>query len=958
MTASFMAILLFALQAQDTTAVLQAAVRSPSFSPGGRLAFEINGDLWVAELAQQNGSDDGSPSLERLMPITTGPEWDREPTWMPDGSALVFASDRSGEGRVDLWKVAVGEDGNSGEPERLTESSEPDREPAVGPDGDIVFVRGRNATANLWVRSVDGGLRQLTTERGAERFPTFSPDGQLIVYISEQSGRHQLRVRSLDNEKKDNVIIQDMPVEYPTWSPDGQLIAFTTRGADSGVWVTPADGSYTNLVAGQRAAPAWSPDGRYLALAELPRSGPGYNGNPDRVVDREAGDVLPSAGRLWITRAPTELNAHLRELAVDATAPRTAHNEEAFDRVWSRLRRIYFQEQGVSQWEALYSELRPRASAAASELELEAVIHELLSRRAPIRPEQRGKAAVSSAHPLATAAGIEMFSKGGNVVDAAVAVSFALGVVEPDASGIGGYGQMVLYLQGMEKPVAIEFLTRVPEQATLSNASLLEDGRLPPDGPVLANVPGTVAGMWKAWERYGSGNVEWAEVVEPAIRLAEGGFVLDDAFTTTLSLERDRFGKYESSRKLFFPDGEPLQPGDTLRNPDLAWTLRQIAEGGADAFYKGEIAKRMVRDLRGRGNAMTMNDMARYFAVEREPVRGTYRRHTVYGSAPATSGGVTLVAKLNLLEQLQRPDRYTDDAATLHAMIEAWKLAPSGFGRISDPSLWPVDLEPMLDKEVAGKRWSQCFDPDRSTGPADLEPGANGEPACVTDELAMSWGEDLFDCELGDNQLSCPATGTTAFAVADAEGNILAVTQTLGTWGGTFYVTPGLGFPYNDKLGSYGTNPSSYGARLPYARNSTSISPTLIFEGTDHNQRPLAAVGAAGNAWISAAVYQVVSGIVDHGLRPQEALELPRFLVTSRRIPAGSRNVRNVVVQFEDGFSPTVMRQLREMGHDFQKISLKGELRMGYGAAVLIEDGQVRAGGDPRRSGAAGATNP
>ena len=194
--------------------------------------------------------------------------------------------------------------------------------------------------------------------------------------------------------------------------------------------------------------------------------------------------------------------------------------------------------------------------------------------------------------------------------------------------------------------------------------------------------------------------------------------------------------------------------------------------------------------------------------------------------------------------------------------------------------------------------------------------------------------------------------------VADAEGNILAVTQTLGTWGGTFYLTPGLGFPYNDKLRSYGTNPSSYGARLPYARNSTGISPTLIFEGTDHNQRPLAAVGAAGNAWISAAVYQVVTGIVDHGLRPQEALELPRFLVTSRRIPARSRSVRNVVVQIEDGFSPTVMRQLREMGHDFQKISLKGELRMGYGAAVLIEDGQVRAGGDPRRSGGAGATNP
>jgi gamma-glutamyltranspeptidase len=181
---------------------------------------------------------------------------------------------------------------------------------------------------------------------------------------------------------------------------------------------------------------------------------------------------------------------------------------------------------------------------------------------------------------------------------------------------------------------------------------------------------------------------------------------------------------------------------------------------------------------------------------------------------------------------------------------------------------------------------------------------------------------------------------------------MVAVTQTLGTWGGNFYVTSGLGFLYNDKLRSYRTDPGSYGARLPFARHGTSIAPTIVFEGIGAVQRPRFAVAAAGNAWITSAVYQMLVAMVDQRLGPQDALELPRFLVGSGR---GGGEVREVVVQLEDGFSPEVMRELARMGHDVQMISLRGELRMGYGAAVLIDGGVVRAGGDPRRSGGAKA---
>jgi gamma-glutamyltranspeptidase len=578
----------------------------------------------------------------------------------------------------------------------------------------------------------------------------------------------------------------------------------------------------------------------------------------------------------------------------------------------------------------------------------------MLSDRPTVHRETAGHAAVSSAHHLATAAGIEILESGGNVIDAAVAISFALGVVEPDASGIGGYGEMVLYLQGMERPTVIEFLSRVPESAGLNNAAYVGD-RLPLSGPVLANVPGTVRGMELAWERYGSGEVEWGQLLQPAIRLAEEGFVLDEAFTTTLSLERAEYLEYESSKELFFPEGEPLRPGDLLKNPGLAWTLRQIADRGADAFYEGEVARRVVEDLRGKGNAMTLNDMARYFAVEREPVAGTYRGHSIYSAVPAAGGGVSLVSKLHLLDNTPPFGFYAEDAAALHALIEAWKLTPSTRGRLADPSLWPVDIEPLIDRQAAAERWGACFNPTLATGPDDLETDRDRIPACarVQEELASLWGEEIFACQ--DSEVGCKNTGTTAFAVADADGNIVAVTQTLGTWGGNFYVTPELGFLYNDKLRSYGSDPDSYGARLPYARHGTSIAPTLVFKGTGDEQRPLLAVGAAGNAWITSAVYQVVTGILDGDLGPQRALEAPRFLVGVRRQPGTQGGVSEIIVQAEDAISPEVLRTLRAMGHDIRPISLRGEMRMGYGAAVLIDDGLVRAGADPRRSGGAAA---
>jgi gamma-glutamyltranspeptidase len=214
---------------------------------------------------------------------------------------------------------------------------------------------------------------------------------------------------------------------------------------------------------------------------------------------------------------------------------------------------------------------------------------------------------------------------------------------------------------------------------------------------------------------------------------------------------------------------------------------------------------------------------------------------------------------------------------------------------------------------------------------------------------------DQSDTGIGQSADSEPphrhSTGTTAFTVADADGNVVAVTQTLGTWGGNFYVTPGLGFLYNDKLTSYSSDAKAYGSRAPYARNGSTIAPTIVFRGATPESRPVLAVGAAGNAWITSAVYTIVSGIIDQKLDVQHAIELPRFLIGR----GGTSNARDFVIELEDGFAPRVQHDLESLGHRLHFISLPGELRMGYASAITLGDSTVTAGADPRRAGAAGA---
>ncbi len=949
------AMLLQAVVPVDSATVRGA--RSPAYSPAGALALAIEGDLYVR---RANGGS--------LLRITSGKAWDRDPAWSSDGTRIVFASDRGGT--YDLWQVTVAPDGSAGSPERLQTTATTETSPAVAADGRIAFVRGTGNATRIWLRGTDGKETRLNSAEQTESSPRFSTDGARLAYIVSSEAGRRVIVRSMSTNAEQTAN-SDKNADRLAWAPDNRL-ALSTR---TGVWVVPMDGRWSSYASSHHGDIAWSPVGGTLAIAEYDEVVVGYNGDPDRLGDRSNTERFDSSDSLLMIAAPVVPDQLLVSPTIATPVDRASRNADAYDRVWDRSTQLYFSQPDAAarraQWEAVKTRHRATAIAAANDMELQRAIQAMLRDRPPLRSAATGRAGVSSAHPVATEAGLEMLRAGGNVVDAAVAVSFALGVVEPDASGIAGYGEMVLTLKGMAKPTAIEFMSRVPEDAGLSNTSLLTNGRYPSDGPVLVNVPGTVAGMHTAFTKYGSGKLPWKALLAPAIRAARGGYIVSEGLATTLATEREHFAKYEGSRALFFRNGQPLLAGDTLKNPDLAWVLEQIAANGADGFYKGEVAKKWVDDLRSKGNAMKLSDLARYFAPEREVISGTYRDYTIYSSVPPVSGGAELVARLNLLEQFPNPKLYTEDATTLHAALSAWFLVPSSRGRIADPAMWPVDYAPIVHKDTAKVRWG-CFDASKALRPADvrgdtlacLKAASAVAPAttrpATTPPVTTPPAEPDSPC--GDEHARevdvCHAAGTTSFAVADNDGNAVSVTQTLGTWGGNFYVTPGLGFLSNDKLTSYGTDPSQYGSRLPFARHGSTIAPTLVYKG----KSPVLAVGAAGNAWITSAVYQITLGALDFGLDAQRALELPRFLPGGGGGPLptgpGPRDAPAsppYTIQMEDGFSPDVIAKLQALGYALTFVSMRGEVREGYGAAITIQGKTVTAGADPRRAGAAGA---
>lgn len=483
-------------------------------------------------------------------------------------------------------------------------------------------------------------------------------------------------------------------------------------------------------------------------------------------------------------------------------------------------------------------------------------------------PAPRGM--VASVHPLATEAGLNVLKSGGNAVDAAVAVGLTLGVVDTHNSGIGG-GCFMLILLANGKIVAIDGREMAPAAATrdmyLRNGKA--DTELSQTGALASGVPGELAAFDFAVRHYGKKPL--SDLILPAAEIAEKGFAVTESFAARLRGEVKDLARFEASRAIFLPNGEPLQVGEVLRQPDLAATYRAIAEQGSDWFYRGPFAQAAGKWMQANGGIITAADFANYHLVLREPVTTTYRGKKIVSFPPPSSGGVHVVQMLNILERFKLAK--LDEATRLHVIAEAMKLA------FADRAYWLGDPDYAdVPRGLISKRYARSLANKIKRDRASEVP-SHGTPS--------NWERDLFKKH------------TTHFSVADEEGNWVAVTATINTSYGSKVVIPGTGVVMNNQMDDFSIQPgvrNAFGlvgaeanAVAPGKRPLSSMSPTIVFDG----RKPIIALGAAGGPKIISAVLQELIAMIDLGMTPAEALAAPRIhhqwspdeLMVEKRLP-------------------------------------------------------------------------
>ena len=524
------------------------------------------------------------------------------------------------------------------------------------------------------------------------------------------------------------------------------------------------------------------------------------------------------------------------------------------------------------------------------------------------------KGMVAAANRLAAEAGVEILKKGGNAVDAAVATGLALNVVEPNASGIGGGGFMVIRMADTGKVVALDYREEAPSEATkdMYSSEKAKADKISAYGPLAVGVPGTLAGYQMALDLYGT--MTLAEVIEPAIRLAEQGVPLSP---TTAGAVESHFGdlsKFTPEKdNPFLKDGLPLEAGSVVKQPKLAKAFRLIAKDGKNAFYNGPIGRSMVDNIRNQGGIMTMNDLQRYQPVLRLPSEGTYRDYRIYSMCPPSSGGITLVEILNILENFPLSDWGHNSPRTIHTMTEAFKMAFSDRGNfLGDPSFVNIPYG-MLESKKYAKTLADRIDEDK----------AMQEVPKSDSSVDEHWS-------------------TTHISVADVSGNIVSMTQTVNYFFGASMIDPEFGFVYNDEMDDFSSNPESVNAPEPGKRPLSSMSPTIV---VDPQGRPFMALGTPGAWRIITSVAQIMTNVIDFDMTMDEAIEAPRF--TCRAI-----GTKPDVLQLESRIPQSTLDVLKLRGH---QIKVKDEFDLYFGGAQGIcfdpDKSTLIGGADSRRDG-------
>jgi gamma-glutamyltranspeptidase/glutathione hydrolase len=488
---------------------------------------------------------------------------------------------------------------------------------------------------------------------------------------------------------------------------------------------------------------------------------------------------------------------------------------------------------------------------------------------------------------IATRIGADVLASGGNAVDAAVAAAFALAVAYPTAGNIGGGGFLVARSAGVS--YALDFRETAPAAAT-RDMYLGSDGKTTAnarDGWLSVGVPGSVAGLWEGWSRLGSKRKTWAELLAPAIALADQGFVVDAAFVTTITRVQARLARFPASAALFLPNGAPPPVGSTWRNPDLAKVLRRVAAQGPPGFYEGEVADTLVHRMTEGGGLVTADDLKRYRAKWRTPIEFEYRGRRVVGMPPPSSGAVTIELIAHLLSNWDLGALGWHSAEHIHVVAEAMRRAfAARNARLGDPDFVNNPLDELLSPNWA-KKQAATMRLDRATPTSELFPHPNPVPP--------------------------EGTHTTHLAAVDEAGNAVVLTTTVNDWYGSAVTVPGLGFVLNDEMDDFATvpgTPNIFGlvqgepnAIAPGKRMLSSMSPTIVLDAAG---QPAVLLGAAGGSLIITAVFEELSNIVDFGFLPGDAVRAPRF---------HQQDLPDVLFFERHGLDDGVVQALEAMGH-------------------------------------------
>jgi gamma-glutamyltranspeptidase/glutathione hydrolase len=484
--------------------------------------------------------------------------------------------------------------------------------------------------------------------------------------------------------------------------------------------------------------------------------------------------------------------------------------------------------------------------------------------------------------------GIEILDRGGNAVDAAVAVGFALAVTYPRAGNIGGGGFMVIHLAKTGEDVAIDYRETAPAAATETmflDANGEADPKKSRDSALSIGVPGTVAGLALAHAKYGSGNLPLADLIAPAITLARNGVEIVDDIADTLPLAQARISRWPSSAPVFLnSDGHVLMPGQDLLQPDLAITLRAIASDGPKGFYEGPVAEKIVGAVRKAGGIMTIEDLKNYQAILRPPVRGNYRGYDIVSMPPPSAGGVHLIEMLNILEGYDVTALGAGTPQSLHLLIEAMKRAYADRATfLGDPEAVKIPVNGLVSKKYAASLRSTIG--DKATPALDVKPGK----------------PEIYE---GDN--------TTHFSVIDRDGNAVSNTYTLNFSYGLGLVAEGTGVLLNNELDDFTSKPGTanayglvgYKTNLPGPgkRPLSSMSPTIVLK----DGKPVFITGSPGGSRIISTVLQVIVNVIDFRMPIDTAVSAPRL----------HHQWQPDEVIVEPGMAPDILDELTRRGHN------------------------------------------